>query len=60
MRILPAAVLLLLLRRLRDRRHRPHPRHQPDPKTLMAALEQRIAIVVADERSHIDPNGASR
>ncbi len=28
----------------------------PDPKTLMPALELRIAVLVADERSHIDPN----
>jgi uncharacterized protein YkwD len=28
----------------------------PDPKTLMPALEQRIAILVADQRSRIDPD----
>jgi uncharacterized protein YkwD len=27
-----------------------------DPKTLMPALEQRIAVLIADERSRIDPN----
>jgi uncharacterized protein YkwD len=27
----------------------------PDPKTLMTALEQRIAILVAEERERIDP-----
>ncbi|MBS0470804.1 MAG: CAP domain-containing protein [Proteobacteria bacterium] len=27
----------------------------PDPKTLMPALEQRIAVLVADERQRIDP-----
>ncbi|HXC55777.1 MAG TPA: CAP domain-containing protein [Rhizomicrobium sp.] len=27
----------------------------PDPRTLMPALEQRIAVLVADERSRIDP-----
>lgn len=34
----------------------PAPRQPPpDPKTLMAALEQRVAVLVADERSRIDP-----
>jgi len=28
----------------------------PDPRTQMSALEQRIAILVADERSRIQPN----
>ncbi|MGZ5931813.1 MAG: CAP domain-containing protein [Rhizomicrobium sp.] len=28
----------------------------PDPKTLMPALEQRIAVMIADERSRIDPD----
>ncbi|HJW42041.1 MAG TPA: CAP domain-containing protein [Rhizomicrobium sp.] len=28
----------------------------PDPKTLMPALEQRIAILIADQRSRIDPD----
>ncbi|HEY0104521.1 MAG TPA: CAP domain-containing protein [Rhizomicrobium sp.] len=27
----------------------------PDPKTVMAALELRIAALVSDERAHIDP-----
>lgn len=27
----------------------------PDPRTLMPALEQRIAVLIADERSRIDP-----
>jgi len=27
----------------------------PDPKTLMPALEQRIVVLIADERSHLDP-----
>src|SRR5215831_10440842 len=31
----------------------------PDPKTLMPALEQRIAILIADERSRLDPNAKS-
>ncbi|MEJ0026731.1 MAG: CAP domain-containing protein [Rhizomicrobium sp.] len=31
----------------------------PDPKTLMPALEERIAILVADQRSRIDPNARS-
>ncbi len=31
----------------------------PDPKTLMPALEQRIAILIADERSRIDPKARS-
>jgi uncharacterized protein YkwD len=31
----------------------------PDPKTLMPALEQRIAILVADERSRLDPSAKS-
>ena len=31
----------------------------PDPKTLMPALEQRIAVLVADERSRIDPKARS-
>jgi uncharacterized protein YkwD len=34
----------------------PKPPPPPDPKTLMPALEQRIAVLVADERSRIDPN----
>jgi len=34
----------------------PKPPPPPDPKTLMPALEQRIAILVADQRAHIDPN----
>jgi uncharacterized protein YkwD len=28
----------------------------PDPKTLMPALEERIAVLIADERMRIDPN----
>lgn len=32
----------------------PHP-PPPDPKTLMTALEMRIAVLVAEEREHIDP-----
>jgi uncharacterized protein YkwD len=31
------------------------PAPPPDPKTLMPALEQRIAVLVADERQRIDP-----
>ncbi|HUO90913.1 MAG TPA: CAP domain-containing protein [Rhizomicrobium sp.] len=31
----------------------------PDPQTLMPALEQRIAVLIADERSRIDPNAKS-
>jgi uncharacterized protein YkwD len=31
----------------------------PDPKTLMPALEQRIAVLIADERSRLDPNARS-
>ncbi|MEI9991295.1 MAG: CAP domain-containing protein [Rhizomicrobium sp.] len=31
----------------------------PDPKTLMPALEERIAVLVADERSRIDPKARS-
>jgi uncharacterized protein YkwD len=31
----------------------------PDPKSLMPALELRIAVLVADERSRIDPSARS-
>jgi len=31
----------------------------PDPKTLMPALETRIAILIADERSRIAPDAKS-
>ncbi|HEX4304235.1 MAG TPA: CAP domain-containing protein [Rhizomicrobium sp.] len=31
------------------------PAPPPDPRTLMPALEQRIAVLIADERSRIDP-----
>jgi uncharacterized protein YkwD len=31
----------------------------PDPKTVMPALEQRIAVLVADERGRIDPKAKS-
>ena len=31
----------------------------PDPKTVMPALELRIAILIADERSRIDPQAKS-
>ena len=34
----------------------PKPPPPPDPQTLMPALEQRIAILIADQRAHIDPN----
>ena len=37
----------------------PKPPPPPDPKTLMPALEQRIAVLVADERSRIDPKARS-
>jgi uncharacterized protein YkwD len=56
MRILIAAVLLLLCAGCATTAP-PAPRPPPpDPKTLMTALEQRIAILVADERWRIDPN----
>ncbi len=34
----------------------PHPPPPPDPKTLMPALEERIAVLIADERSRLAPN----
>jgi uncharacterized protein YkwD len=55
MRVLATTLLLLLCAgcTTMEIAVRPPP---PDPKTLMTPLEQRIAILVADERSRIDPN----
>lgn len=55
MRPLLAAFLLLLCAGCStfDAPLRPPP---PDPKTLMPALEERIAILIADARSKADPN----
>jgi uncharacterized protein YkwD len=55
MRIIAAALLLVLCAGCAtvEMAVRPPP---PDPKTLMAPLEQRIAILIADERSRIDPS----
>lgn len=54
MRALPAFVVLLLAGcSSLQQAVAPPP---PDPKTLMPALEQRIAILVADQRSRIDPD----
>jgi uncharacterized protein YkwD len=54
MRVLALSLLLLLCAGCASVEDviRPPP---PDPKTLMPALEQRIAVLIADERSRIDP-----
>jgi uncharacterized protein YkwD len=54
MRRLAAAFLLLLCAGCATAPEavRPPP---PDPRTLMPALEQRIAVLIADERSRINP-----
>ena len=55
MRVISVALLLLLVAGCATTPP-PAPRPPPpDPKTLMGALEQRIAILVADERGRIDP-----
>ncbi|MBL6852634.1 MAG: CAP domain-containing protein [Alphaproteobacteria bacterium] len=55
MRPVIAAFLLLLLAGCATTQP-PAPRPPPpDPRTLMSALEQRIAILIADQRSRIDP-----
>ncbi len=55
MRKLAVASLLLLLAGCStfETAVRPPP---PDPKTLMPALEQRIAVMIADARARTDPN----
>jgi uncharacterized protein YkwD len=56
MRVFITALLLLLVAGCATTPP-PAPRPPPpDPKTLMSALEQRVAILVADERARIDPN----
>ncbi len=54
---LAPAFLLLLLAGCSTFEAAPPP--PPDPKTLMPALEERIAILVADQRSRIDPKARS-
>jgi uncharacterized protein YkwD len=58
MRALLAASLLLLCAGCTTMEAvvRPPP---PDPHSLMPALEQRIAVLIADERSRIDPKARS-
>ena len=56
MRILFAALLMLVCAGCSTVPPAPPPVPPPDPRTLMPALEQRIAVLIADERSRIDPN----
>jgi uncharacterized protein YkwD len=58
MRILAVSLLLLLCAGCAsiEEMVRPAP---PDPKTLMPALELRIAVLIADERSRIAPDAKS-
>ena len=58
MRILAASFLLLMCAGCASFEQvvRPAP---VDPRTLMPALEQRIAVLIADERSRIVPDGKS-
>jgi uncharacterized protein YkwD len=57
-RVLPLLIVILLAgcSTMQSVVSWPPPPPPPDPKTLMPALEQRIAILIADERSRIDPN----
>jgi len=54
MRVFIAAILLLLVAGCTTTPP-PAPPPPPDPKTLMTALEQRLAVLVAEERERIDP-----
>jgi len=56
MRIVLTALLLFLVAGCATAPPTPPTPPPPNPKTLMTALEQRIAILVADERSRVDPN----